>query len=76
MAGLPKGGHLYRLIRNNEIHLNSELAEQDVMSAAMELEQAAKSQFGVPLNRGFDYIFTAVPLTATIIMPLVSPSTS
>lgn len=50
MAELSKGGHLYRVIRNNEIHLNSELAEKDVMSAAMELVQTAKSQFGVPLS--------------------------
>jgi hypothetical protein len=49
MAGLPKDGHLYSVIRNNEIHLNNELAQQDVMSAAMELAQAAKLQFGLPL---------------------------
>jgi hypothetical protein len=50
MAGLPKGGHLHRVIRNNEINLNSELAQQDVKSAAMELAQAAKLQFGLPLS--------------------------
>ncbi len=50
MAGLPKSGHLYRVISNNEIVLNSELAQQDVMFAAMELMQAAKSQFDLPLS--------------------------
>jgi hypothetical protein len=50
MAGLPKDGHLYRVIRNNETHLNSELAQHDVMSAAIELVQTAKDQFGLPLS--------------------------
>jgi hypothetical protein len=44
MARLLKGGHLHRVIRNNEIHLNAKLAEQDVKSAAMELAKAAKLQ--------------------------------
>jgi hypothetical protein len=50
MAGLPKNGHLYRVIRDNESHLNGDLARQDVLLAAAELERTAKTQFGLPLS--------------------------
>jgi hypothetical protein len=50
IVGLPKEGHLYRVIKNNQTKLDIPLAQQDVLSAALSLKQMAQIEFGLPLS--------------------------
>jgi hypothetical protein len=48
VGGIPKNGHLYSVIRNNEPELNTNLAGAEVVQSALSLVQKSQQHFGEP----------------------------
>jgi hypothetical protein len=47
VGGLPKAGHLYTVIRNNQTELNSQLASLEVVKSALDLARTSQLKFGL-----------------------------
>jgi hypothetical protein len=47
VGGLPKAGHLYTVIRNNQTELNSQLASSEVVDSAIDLAKTSQLKFGL-----------------------------